>query len=766
MSERQRGSLRRGRGLTNGALLDQLVVRLDLDLSGFRAGIREAITEIRTLKGALTAQVGGVSVSDAMTAALVAPLIVATARIGNMRTELRALTAEMRGSALLLGGPGGSGMGPIPRGNSLMVPGSFAAGAGFGGVVLDAAPRRFPDGSRALSRHSNGRLASAWDIDSGDDLRGAASGDFGNGNRGGGGGIPPIGVVPVGGGNNSGDDDNDRRRGGRRGRRTPAWFFNYIRGGNDQSAWRNRSPGEAFMRAQNGFPGMDDAMEGIGSSARRAGSGLRGAAGSRLAQTLGLVGLGSVMGSLVGVAASLATVIGGVLAGAFAALMTPLGLVLGLLTAVAALFVAANWDSLVEFWDRFKGEAAGQITAGLDAIKRGWNSLGLAFAELIAVFRSEDGANGLIAVLTGLGQVIVRTFNAMGQIVGGALSVVAELISAFAALLRGDWDDLWNHIGRAFAAALNAVKEALFAWFPELRTAWDEFWGWMEGRAQSASEAIGRFFNPPEERTPQQRERSNLRNSNRGGPGGGRSRGKAISGAGTGGGSYSDSFYAPTLKSMMGLREGDAPSVFKETANDNNVGLTDDQLERLERGQRLADSFGQSLMSAFDNGIQSGAKFSDILRGLVADLVMMFIRITMLEPLTAQFGQSFSAAFGGGGGGKGGGGGFMSAIGSIFSSFGGFFAEGGYLKPGQWGVAGERGAEIIRAGRDGMSIFKSGTGPGGGPSSIVYAPSYKFTGTAEEIAAVRRMVANDRAQFDAKVKSTMANANTRGKAWA
>src|SRR5690606_39264829 len=44
-------------------------------------------------------------------------------------------------------------------------------------------------------------------------------------------------------------------------------------------------------------------------------------------------------------------------------------------------------------------------------------------------------------------------------------------------------------------------------------------------------------------------------------------------------------------------------------------------------------------------------------------------------------------------GGLSGGGGFL---GSLFGSFGGFFANGGHLGAGKWGIAGETGPEIIR----------------------------------------------------------------------
>lgn len=48
--------------------------------------------------------------------------------------------------------------------------------------------------------------------------------------------------------------------------------------------------------------------------------------------------------------------------------------------------------------------------------------------------------------------------------------------------------------------------------------------------------------------------------------------------------------------------------------------------------------------------------------------------------------------------------------GSLFSSFGGFFADGGTLSPGQWGIAGENGPERIFAGSRPLSVEPNAAG--------------------------------------------------------
>ena len=55
-----------------------------------------------------------------------------------------------------------------------------------------------------------------------------------------------------------------------------------------------------------------------------------------------------------------------------------------------------------------------------------------------------------------------------------------------------------------------------------------------------------------------------------------------------------------------------------------------------------------------------------------------------------------------------GGGGFGSILSSVGSLFGGFFADGGTLKPGQFGVVGERGPELAFAGNSPMHITPNG----------------------------------------------------------
>ena len=87
-------------------------------------------------------------------------------------------------------------------------------------------------------------------------------------------------------------------------------------------------------------------------------------------------------------------------------------------------------------------------------------------------------------------------------------------------------------------------------------------------------------------------------------------------------------------------------------------------------GQTIAQSIG----SAFQGLIDGSKKVKDVLRDLLVQLGQMLVN------------RAFQALFSGGG----------SILGSLFGGFGGFFANGGTLGAGKWGIAGEYGPEIIK----------------------------------------------------------------------
>lgn len=106
---------------------------------------------------------------------------------------------------------------------------------------------------------------------------------------------------------------------------------------------------------------------------------------------------------------------------------------------------------------------------------------------------------------------------------------------------------------------------------------------------------------------------------------------------------------------------------------------------------------------------------------LIGDQMQSFLQ-SMAYALAKSLNHMFANVGGqiGGAGGKGGtGGGFFSFIGNAISSlFSGFFAEGGYVPPGQWGIAGEQGPEPIYGGKTGVTVQAAGEGGYGGMTQV------------------------------------------------
>lgn len=123
----------------------------------------------------------------------------------------------------------------------------------------------------------------------------------------------------------------------------------------------------------------------------------------------------------------------------------------------------------------------------------------------------------------------------------------------------------------------------------------------------------------------------------------------------------------------------------------------------------VARDLGLTFSSAFEDAIVGGNKLSDVLRGLEQDILRIVTRKLVTEPLGNVATAALKGLMSPGGGAGGGLSGLISSAGSWLSSiFGGFFADGGYLPPGRWGIAGERGPEPIFGGRTGLTVQPAG----------------------------------------------------------
>lgn len=121
----------------------------------------------------------------------------------------------------------------------------------------------------------------------------------------------------------------------------------------------------------------------------------------------------------------------------------------------------------------------------------------------------------------------------------------------------------------------------------------------------------------------------------------------------------------------------------------------------------IASSLGLTFSSAFEDAIVSGKKFGDVLKGLAQDMMRLFTRKLVTEPLfNSVFGQVLGplSLFGGG----------ASQVNAAFNSpalqssiagvQGGFFAEGGRPPVGLASLVGERGPELFVPDRPGTVV--------------------------------------------------------------
>jgi hypothetical protein len=120
----------------------------------------------------------------------------------------------------------------------------------------------------------------------------------------------------------------------------------------------------------------------------------------------------------------------------------------------------------------------------------------------------------------------------------------------------------------------------------------------------------------------------------------------------------------------------------------------------------------------------------------------MIIRMTVLAPIARGLASILGGGSGGGGGllgliGIGGSSGSVATPGFegiTFDNFGGAYANGGFLGAGKWGIAGERGPEVVRG--------PAQITPVGGGLSINYAPVLDMRGaTGVTEGQVRGMLA-------------------------
>lgn len=114
----------------------------------------------------------------------------------------------------------------------------------------------------------------------------------------------------------------------------------------------------------------------------------------------------------------------------------------------------------------------------------------------------------------------------------------------------------------------------------------------------------------------------------------------------------------------------------------------------------VVDSF-KGMEDALVNFVKTGKMdFKSMVDSMLSDLIRLQVRKSITEPLFNMLGSGKDGGILG------------SILRSIGNAFAGMFADGGYVPPGKWGIAGESGAEAVFGGKTGVSVVPQG-GKGG-----------------------------------------------------
>lgn len=139
---------------------------------------------------------------------------------------------------------------------------------------------------------------------------------------------------------------------------------------------------------------------------------------------------------------------------------------------------------------------------------------------------------------------------------------------------------------------------------------------------------------------------------------------------------------------------------------------TTDSIEK--KFEDLGKSIEDDLVEALDATSDKFLDFGDIGKKILSEINQTLIDFALKDlGITGEgglIGSLFSGLGGLFGGGGSGSGGFGSLFSGISSFFGGFFADGGKLSPGKFGVVGENGPELAFAGSSPLNIMPNGMG--------------------------------------------------------
>jgi hypothetical protein len=161
--------------------------------------------------------------------------------------------------------------------------------------------------------------------------------------------------------------------------------------------------------------------------------------------------------------------------------------------------------------------------------------------------------------------------------------------------------------------------------------------------------------------------------------------------------------------------EGKTDTQSKSPANQKLEKESKDTTSQIQKDfESLGGSIESKLVDSLDMVGGKFTSFKDLAKDILSDINQTLLKDALQSfGVTGQGGMvnnllgSLGGLFGGGAGGGSGMGGLISSAASLF---GGFFADGGTLKPGKFGIVGENGPELAFAGNSPLNIMPNGAG--------------------------------------------------------
>ena len=164
----------------------------------------------------------------------------------------------------------------------------------------------------------------------------------------------------------------------------------------------------------------------------------------------------------------------------------------------------------------------------------------------------------------------------------------------------------------------------------------------------------------------------------------------------------------------------------KELALFTQVQVQAQQLQQMQDfADGLTDAFGgffETLNEGFMRGEDMGEVFRNALINLITEIQKMVFELLILkrikDAISGSSGGIAGSLFGAGAAA----GGSSAWQASVTGALAGGFAEGGFIKPGTWGIVGEEGEEMAYGGRRGLTVYpnQDGESEGRGPLNIVF----------------------------------------------